>query len=321
MDRWLPFLFSLFSISIHGQSIAPAGAVATGGHGTSSQGMLSWSVGQVTGYTFSDNSSLLTSGIQQPDLGQITLRLKVMLGGAFDTISGLMRDDLRTLSLLPSAEPYAALGFSHAGPGGNEQTSAPVLLASGNDAVVDWLFIELRDQAIPGSVIATRSALVQRDGDVVEVDGSSAIRFPNVPSGNYYIAVRHRNHLGIMTSMTIPLNAATTFFDMSTSVASLWGTSPVLVNGTTGLLWSGNTNADNKLRYSGSGNDRDPIIQMIYASVPSPIPTSVVGNVYSGNDVNMDGSVKYAGANNDRDPILVNIGGTISTATRWQQLP
>ena len=42
---------------------------------------------------------------------------------------------------------------------------------------------------------------------------------------------------------------------------------------------------------------------------------------YLPTDVNMDGTVKYAGANNDRDPILVNIGGTVPTAVRTEQLP
>jgi len=38
-------------------------------------------------------------------------------------------------------------------------------------------------------------------------------------------------------------------------------------------------------------------------------------------DANLDGQVKYTGASNDRDPILVNIGGTVPTNTRVQQLP
>jgi len=37
--------------------------------------------------------------------------------------------------------------------------------------------------------------------------------------------------------------------------------------------------------------------------------------------VNMTGQVKYTGAANDRDPILVNIGGTVPTTTRLEQLP
>jgi hypothetical protein len=35
----------------------------------------------------------------------------------------------------------------------------------------------------------------------------------------------------------------------------------------------------------------------------------------------MDGLVKYSGVGNDRDPILSNIGGTVPTNTRLEQLP
>ena len=46
-----------------------------------------------------------------------------------------------------------------------------------------------------------------------------------------------------------------------------------------------------------------------------------MGNVYDRRDTNLDGVIKYTGAGNDRDPILLNIGGTVLTNTRTQQLP
>lgn len=42
---------------------------------------------------------------------------------------------------------------------------------------------------------------------------------------------------------------------------------------------------------------------------------------YRVEDVTMDGTVKYTGAGNDRDVILENIGGTVPTNVRLQQLP
>lgn len=38
-------------------------------------------------------------------------------------------------------------------------------------------------------------------------------------------------------------------------------------------------------------------------------------------DVKMDGIVKHTGIANDRDPILSNIGGTVPSAVRVEQLP
>ena len=50
------------------------------------------------------------------------------------------------------------------------------------------------------------------------------------------------------------------------------------------------------------------------------VPTATVPG-YRTEDTTMDGLTKYAGGSNDRDVILVNIGGSVPTATRAQQLP
>ena len=50
------------------------------------------------------------------------------------------------------------------------------------------------------------------------------------------------------------------------------------------------------------------------------VPTATVSG-YLSTDVNMDGTAKYTGTGNDRDPILINVGGTVPTNTRTEQLP
>ena len=95
-----------------------------------------------------------------------------------------------------------------------------------------------------------------------------------------------------------------------------YGTNPVQVIGNKRVLWPGNARKDNVLKYAGSNNDRDKILQVVGGGTP----TNTVSGYYS-EDVNMDGVVKYAGAVNDRDRILVAIGGTVPTATRVEQMP
>jgi hypothetical protein len=73
---------------------------------------------------------------------------------------------------------------------------------------------------------------------------------------------------------------------------------------------------DVELKYTGTTNDRDPIL----LAIGGTLPTNTIA-AYALEDVNMDGVVKYAGASNDRDPILVNVGGSVPTATRTEQLP
>lgn len=55
-------------------------------------------------------------------------------------------------------------------------------------------------------------------------------------------------------------------------------------------------------------------------AIGGTVPTATVVGYFQ-EDVDLDGLVKYAGTTNDRDPILVNIGGTVPTAGRIEQLP
>ncbi|MBS1583499.1 MAG: hypothetical protein JST66_14960 [Bacteroidetes bacterium] len=245
----------------------------------------------------------------------VALNVKAFLEGAYETSTGLMRDDLRVQDLLPEGEPYTALGFTHTGGGGGEEVVPSVFAVTGGDAIVDWVLVELRSAADPAVVVATRSALIQRDGDVVGLDGTSSVVMQATP-GNYYVALRHRNHLGAMTATAIALSGTAATVDLRSGSTATWGTEARKTTGTVRCLWAGNVYRDGLVKYTGANNDRDPILSSIGGSVPTAVVTG-----YMKEDVNLSGTVKYTGAANDRDPILVNVGGSIPTAVRLQQLP
>lgn len=198
---------------------------------------------------------------------------------------------------------------------GATTTTTQVLAVTGANAITDWVLVELRSATTPAQVLEARAALVQRDGDVVAVDGTSPLGFC-LAAGSYHVAVRHRNHLGVMTAQPIALNGTATALDLSVSTTATWGSNArKSANGRT-LLWSGNVVGDGQVKYTGGGNDRDPILTLIGGTVPT---ATVAG--YHAADVTLDGLVKYTGSGNDRDPILSNVGGTVPTATVSQQLP
>ncbi len=247
------------------------------------------------------------------------LSLRGMLEGPYNSTTGLMGDALRTLPSFPLTEPYTALGYAHVGGGGGETVAPAVLAITGNNAIVDWVVVELRNAATPATILATRSALLQRDGDVVAVDGISPVSF-NLASGSYNVALRHRNHLGVMSGSAPALGPSTTSIDLTQVATTIYGTGPrKSVTGTfpTQALWAGDVTFNGEVKYTGSANDRDTIL----VTVGSTTPNNVVSNIYSTRDVNMNGQVKYTGSGNDRDPILVNVGSTTPNNVRAQQLP
>ncbi|HMC96944.1 MAG TPA: hypothetical protein VKG92_04790, partial [Flavobacteriales bacterium] len=234
--------------------------------------------------------------------------------GPYDPLSGKMNDGLRSAGLIPLAEPFTALGFTQAGGGGGETTTAGLLSVTGDNAVIDWVLIELRNAAQPNQIVATRSALITRVGQVISTAGTP-LRLPAL-NGNYYVAIRHRNHLGCMTDSPVALSAVPVTIDFRSTSTITWGTQARKQDGSNMLLWAGNALRDQSLLYMGSGNDRDPILAVVGGSVPT---NSVAG--YLLEDTNLDGMVKYTGSANDRDAILANIGGSVPTATRTEQLP
>ncbi|MBL7965326.1 MAG: M36 family metallopeptidase [Flavobacteriales bacterium] len=245
----------------------------------------------------------------------VRLAVKLMLEGPYDPLLDRMRDDLRSGGLLPTQEPYTSLGFTQVG-GGGETIVPGATATTGDNAIVDWVLVELRSTSSPSTIVDTRSALVQRDGDVVASDGVSPITLL-AAAGSYHVAVRHRNHLGCMTASPLALTGTPLTVDLTLAGTTTYGTDArKLVNGRM-MLWAGNVVRDNALKYSGFDNDRDPILITIGGSVP----TNTVPSVYSVGDVNLDGTVRYSGSANDRDPILVNIGGSVPTNTRLEQLP
>lgn len=247
----------------------------------------------------------------------VLLELRVKLEGPYASSTGLMNDALRSLPSFPLVEPYTALGYGFVG-GGGETVEPTALLTSGPDAIVDWVVVELRHPTNSGLVVASRAALLQRDGDVVDLDGQAPVGM-TVPGGGYHVAVRHRNHLGLMTATPVPLFEVPIPLDLSNATVPVYGTDARRSVGGTHpamVLWAGDVTFNNQLKYSGSGNDRDPILVRIGGVVPS---NTVTG--YHSEDCNLDGVVKYAGSGNDRDIILINIGGMVPTNVRQGQLP
>jgi hypothetical protein len=254
-----------------------------------------------------DNIELTRNGVR--------IALRMMLDGPFDATTGVMNDGLRASGLVPALEPYSALGYTQAAGGGGQLVQSGVLARTGNDAIVDWVQVELRDAATPATVVATCPALLQRDGDVVAENGTAPIAF-RAANGSYHVAVRHRNHLGCMTAGPIALSNTATSIDLRDPATATFGTGARRVNGSVATLWPGEVLRDGSVKYVGQDNDRDPVLTAVGGTTPNSTAPG-----YLPGDVNLDGVVKYVGENNDRDPILLNVGGTAPNNVRTQQLP
>jgi len=201
-----------------------------------------------------------------------------------------------------------------------------VFAVTGEDAIVDWVFLELRDKNDYTSIVATRSGLIQRDGDIVDLDGASAVFFPDVATDAYFLVVRHRNHLGVMTKFPKTpeeLSDLIDFTDLDTDVFDFSNTDNLFnysgmalknmtVNGVeVNAMWGGDCNADGKICYRGKDNDLTAIQEDVagYDMALNPLfkLDFELSVGYLQGDVDMNGKSKFDPPNDDTNFLLVQV--------------
>ena len=185
------------------------------------------------------------------------------------------------------------------------------MATTGADAIVDWVFLEIRSGANFNTIIATKYALIQRDGDIVScIDGTSPVYFSCVCPGDYYLTVKHRNHLGIMTGTTVSLGSTATAFDFSDPASNVWvkpGYPITITNtprhtvGSIATMWGGDANTNKNAKYNGLQNDKEAIL---YDFGLLSNTNDILYQVYKNSDLNMDGKVKYNNSDNDKNWLL-----------------
>jgi hypothetical protein len=239
--------------------------------------------------------------------GTVALQIHAWLQGAYNSSLQLMSDTLRTKSLLPSTQPYSIFGYQ-----GTETLAPALLTTTGNDAIVDWVLVEIRDATTPTTIIKRFAALIQRDGDVVDsTTGSNTFTFNAsvIPAGNYHISLRHRNHLGVMTGAAVALNYSTPVaIDFGNTNTLSYGDNAQINTSTLTQLWGGDISLDNLAIAAGPNNDLSLILGNVLMAVNNTtMSTNYLEVGYKLSDLNMDGNTIFAGPNNDANLLLGNI--------------
>ncbi|NNE29235.1 MAG: hypothetical protein HKN16_06340 [Saprospiraceae bacterium] len=223
-------------------------------------------------------------------MNTLLLNVNVKLQGPLSGIN--MNDQIRAAGNLPSSTPYGSGKFSNVGRGGGEVAGPNAFDANGDDSVVDWVFFWLKDKVDPSITYQTKSALLQKDGDIVDLDGVSFLEIPG-DAEDYHIGIGHRNHLSVRTaSPIIGVNEdVASDFDFSISSSQAFGTNPMADISGVFALWGGNTSGNNNVRATGPPfiNDYSQIINILGSA------TGILTNQYADQDVNMDGTIRATG--------------------------
>lgn len=143
------------------------------------------------GYTYGQ----VCIGLQDAQYEPVKAKLKVFLQGPY-LGNGAMSTTLKQFNLIPDVQPFNQAPWNYTG---NE------CLDEIPNNMVDWVLVELRNAANNNQIVAQKAALLLNNGTVTD-KGKDGVRFYNIPANSsYYIVIRHRNHLAIMSSVPVPL--------------------------------------------------------------------------------------------------------------------
>ena len=279
MKQAILIITTLFWGSLVGQSIYKSSIDSGGGSATNGNIQVIYTIGEVNVREASAGNIVLSEGFISGAL-QIHIDSKLFLEGPYDSgSSALMFDYLRSSDLIPLDTPYID----------GKSINPTVLTVTGNDAIVDWVWVELRDQGDYTNIVEATSALLQKDGDIVDVDGVSGLTFSS-PANSYYVAIAHRNHLGIITDN--PINLATTStLDLTNNIALINGGLNAISNMGDGY-------------YALTAGDYDGNGQVQNTDLTGILP--LIGTAsYSPADLDMNGQTQNTDINNT---LLPNIG-------------
>ena len=275
----------------------------------------------------------------------VLLQAKAMLQGAYNASAKLMNDKLRnseansignlpTTNVIPATDPYrtAPYNFIHTNNAltesvvSNDFPNPFIGQLTPENNIVDWVFVELRSaDTLGNTVIQTRSALIQRDGDIVEVDGVSPLYFKNIPEANYTVAIKHRNHLAMCTnpaaftqSLSSIANTPTLDFTSlaSANLMGIAGLNYFNQNGNN-FLYAGNANLNGNIRWNAPYSDKDYILNtVLYKNAEN-----ILMNSYSEGDIDLDREVRWRAPNSDIDFLLSTTLSNSVAAVKSQALP
>ena len=169
------------------------------------------------------------------ETGLVKVDIKLLLEGAYSTTIHKMEANLPANDLLPDQHPFSDFPWDYLG---GDQMTYPFANA------VDWVMVEIRHWLNKEEVIDRKVALVRNDGRLMETDGTTGLNFECIQSGIYHIAIRHRNHVDIITANPYYLPNTTVINLSNPSTVANGSEQLVKMEGISYAMRVGDTNGD-----------------------------------------------------------------------------
>jgi len=173
----------------------------------------------------------------------VVVQASAILEGAYT--GSTMTTNLTNNQQLPLTQPFNRPPWNYTGT--ESVPSATAIPAN----TVDWVLLEVRNATNKTLIVERKAAFLLSNGAIVDVNGTTnGVNFFYLTANtNYHLAVKHRNHLGVITANAVQLpNAAPVNFTNATT-AEQAATQLVTIGGTYALR-AGDLNADGIISFA-----------------------------------------------------------------------
>ncbi len=234
-----------------------------------------------------DTSTLVL--ISEPNC--IDIQLHAYLEGAYDAATDEMTTKLNTSrSILPgqtptgnqpptpAGQPYHIAPWNYIGQEGIDFTDADYPAD-----VVDWVLISFREGIESNTEIAKTAALLHKDGTISFPDRCALSAADGLES--VYVVIEHRNHIGVMSPVSIPINEYTLTYDFRASDSYRDATSygQKLLTSGVWCMYAGDGDQSDFPSFDVTGNDKSIWVE-----------DNGIFDYYRVSDFNLDGDVSAA---------------------------
>ena len=224
--------------------------------------------------------------------------------------------------LVPSYQPFAT-GLSPKFD--TIPNPATVFAVTGSEAIVDWVYVELRAKNNNKNIIATRTGLLQRDGDIVDLDGIHGLRFPGIAVDDYFVVIRHFRHLGAMTNNAQTPTKLFEMVDFTSASLPLFdhgNTHPVYTGvNFAGLamnegvvsgyraLWAGDFDGNGKIKVDGNDSDLNTLLFGVNFHSSNLLTSANFDFAYGylPGDFDMNGKAKFDNPSDDKNMLYTQL--------------
>jgi hypothetical protein len=218
----------------------------------------------------------------------VTMNVKVMLEGPYQTASSTMQTILNQRGLLPGqtpigqfalqtpqGQPYKGAPWNYAGTEGDTITTYPA-------TVVDWVLLSLRSDSTTNANVFRVTGWLHNDGHISFI--SPCFDFTN---GSYFVVIEHRNHVGVMSPNKVLITNGVLTHDFTINDSYVLINPPSFGQKQKGSKW---------VMYAGDGKKDTPTTNYDINFQDNQYwkLQSGIFDQYRGGDYNMDADVNFA---------------------------